>query len=392
MVPLAVPFWNRETYRNIRRCFLSREIVRGIDLVALQPEIVRRLAVGDALLCGSASLSLELALRSGRLGPGDEVVIPALCCSALVPPILAVGATPVLADVGAELNLTAETVDAVITGRTRAIIVPHLFGNPADIVAIAALADARGIIVIDDAAQALGATVEGQPVGSFGDMGVISFGTDKICFGLGGGALVAQSSGVVESVREVPLGEPSTVSLLRRLTTVQVRRRWRHWSRVAEPWTFGRRDPSAPPVAYAHERMANLQAAVAASLLHVLDENLAARRARVQQYRELLGDCAGVELIAHRSGSACLTQVMRILPRRGEDTASQVISALHSAGFEVQGSYMPIHLLEGFSACVWDRLPHTDEVWAELVELPCEPSVAPEHTEAIAAIVRRSVA
>src|SRR5678816_2437934 len=113
-VPLAVPYWNSETYRSIFHSLMSGRVVAGPQVRALRAEIVETLGVADALLCGSGSLALELALRACGVQAGDETVIPTFCCSAVVPPIVAVGAVPVLADVGAELNLTAETVSLVL--------------------------------------------------------------------------------------------------------------------------------------------------------------------------------------------------------------------------------------------------------------------------------------
>jgi dTDP-4-amino-4,6-dideoxygalactose transaminase len=136
--------------------------------------------------------------------------------------------------------------------------------------------------------------------------------------------------------------------------------------------------------------MTNLSAAVAISLMRSLSENIAARRARVGLYHELLGNTDGVELIPHGAGSACLTQVIRVLPkRRDDDLASQLISALGAAGYEVRGSYVPIHLLPQFDRCVWDRLPYAERVWPDLVELPCEPSVSMDDMERIAMIVKK---
>ena len=229
-VPLAVPFWNDVTQRNLLRCLVSGQIIRGTDLVALRSELLDLLGIEDAVLCGSGSLALELALRTCHFDQGDEVIIPSFCCSTVVAPILAVGATPVLADVGSELNLTAETVEAARTGRTRAVLVPHLFGNPANIEEIVELGDANNIVVIDDAAQALGATIDGRRAGTFGDMGVLSFGAEKVCSGLGGGVLVSRSRGVLESAREVALGHPSAAHTLARLTSTLALHRWRGWT------------------------------------------------------------------------------------------------------------------------------------------------------------------
>jgi hypothetical protein len=167
-VPRAVPAWNPKTYREIVRAICSGQVVEGDRLQSLQSLICETLGVRSTILCGSGSLALELALRACGVHHGDEVVIPTFCCSAVVPPILALGATPVLADVGDELNVTAQTVAAVLTKKTRVVIVPHLFGNPAEIQEIVELAHSRNLYVIDDAAQAFGASIDGQPVGSFG--------------------------------------------------------------------------------------------------------------------------------------------------------------------------------------------------------------------------------
>jgi dTDP-4-amino-4,6-dideoxygalactose transaminase len=333
---------------------------------------------------------LELALRSCGVGPGDEVIIPAFCCSAVVPPIQALGAVPVLADVGTELNLTVETVDATITKKTRAVIIAHLFGNPAEIEPIIELARSKNIRVIDDAAQALGATLDDRPLGGFGDAGILSFGREKVCFGLGGGAVVSHRPEAVADLAQ-SLDRPRLPQVFRSAAGIQLNWRWRRWTRPLQR-AFDR-GPAALPAAYRREAMANLQASVASSLLQTLAENIAARRARGRLYRKLLGGEARLQLIAHRSGSACLTQVVRVLPsHRRQDAAAALIGALGAAGYEVQGSYVPIHLLGNFSQCVWDRLPYAERIWSELVELPCEPGVGLEHVERIAVIVRRVAA
>jgi dTDP-4-amino-4,6-dideoxygalactose transaminase len=393
-VPLAMPFWNDETQRNLLRCLVSGQIIRGTDLVALRSELLDILGVEDAILCGSGSLALELALRACHLDRGDEVIIPSFCCSTVVVPILAVDATPVLADVGSELNLTAEAVEAARTSRTRAVIVPHLFGNPAKIEEIVELGDSNNIVVIDDAAQALGATIDGQWAGTFGDMGVLSFGAEKVCFGLGGGVLVSHSRGVLESAREVVLGHPSATNTLARLASTLVLRRWRGWTLPVQRMLLCRHEntPQASPKLYRREIMASLNSTVARSLIHSLPENLSARRARVEAYQRLLGNESGIELISHSPGSACLTQVVRIVANeRGDDLAARIIGALGQAGYEVQGSYMPIHLLTHITQCVWDRLPHSDLVWPDLIELPCEPNVTFQDLEQITAIVKSIV-
>src|SRR5262249_27809241 len=125
-VPLSVPYWNGETYRGILRSLFSGRVIEGPDLGNLRAAVIERLCVEEAVLCGSGSLALEIALRACDVGEGDEVIIPTFCCTSVVPPILAFVAWPVLADGSDELNITAETVEAALTQKTRAIVVPHL--------------------------------------------------------------------------------------------------------------------------------------------------------------------------------------------------------------------------------------------------------------------------
>jgi dTDP-4-amino-4,6-dideoxygalactose transaminase len=373
---------------------LAGAVVDGAALDQLKAALIERLGVKDTLLCASGSLALEIALRAYGIGPGDEVVVPTFCCTSVVSPVLALGACPVLADVGEDLNITAATVEAALTDKTKAIIVAHLFGNPADIGAILEIARPKNICVIDDGAQAVGATVNGQPIGSFGNAGVLSFGCEKVCFGIGGGVVADPEGEKLRGISQIDLPPPAHVPLVKSLMSTMIWRRWRRWTKsLRSLLSFnGTEAPDAHATPYRWEAMANLNAAVAMSLLDTLSENIAGRRRRVSVYQELLGAEERLALIAHHSGSACLTQVMRILPTRyGDDLAAQVVDALNDAGFEVQGSYIPIHLLPGYETLAQRRLRHAERVWAELVELPCEPQVSLNQVERIAAIVKRIV-
>ena len=393
-VPLARPYWNGAIYQSVLHSLCSGRVIDGADLDDLRSRLVQELAVEEAILCGSGSLALEIALRACKVEQGDEVVIPTFCCTAVIVPILATGATPVLADVGEELNLTIGTVRAVLTQKTRAIIVPHLFGNPADIEGIAELAARKNIRVIDDAAQALGATIHGRPVGSFGVAGILSFGNEKVCFGLGGGVAIFRDKKVLPNALQLHLTQPKFLSSLGKLASTVGAWRWRRLTAPLVKLSSGlrHRSPESAPIAYRRESMANLQAAVAKNLMQTLRENIQARRERVRAYQNLLAGAAGLQLIPHQSGSACLTQVVRLLrPNDRRDLAVSAIMALDRSGYEVQGSYVPIHRLSNFGMCVWDHLPHAERIWADLIELPCEPDVELTQVEQISAIVKATV-
>jgi len=144
-----------------------------------------------AIAVANGTLALELALRALGLRPGDEVIVPARSFVASASCVVTVGAAPIFADVDPDSQtLNASTIAAALTPRTRAIIVVHLAGWPAPMDEIMTLADALGIPVIEDCAQAHGATWDGHPVGGFGAAAAFSFCTDKIISTGGEGGLL----------------------------------------------------------------------------------------------------------------------------------------------------------------------------------------------------------
>lgn len=133
------------------------------------------------IAAGNGTLALELALRALEIGAGDEVIVPARSFMASASCVVTVGATPVFADIDRDSQaITPAAIEAVLTERTKAVIVVHLAGWPADMPAIMELAARKGFNVIEDCAQAHGARIAGAPVGSFGDASAFSFCTDKI--------------------------------------------------------------------------------------------------------------------------------------------------------------------------------------------------------------------
>jgi dTDP-4-amino-4,6-dideoxygalactose transaminase len=155
------------------------------------------LSVGalHAICVANGTAALELALLALGIGRGDEVITPARTFFATASCMVMRGARPVCADVDAESqNLTAQTIERVITPRTRAIIVVHLAGWPCEMDAILALAKERDLFVIEDCAQAQGATYKGRPVGSMGDAAAFSFCQDKIMTTGGEGGMLVTSN------------------------------------------------------------------------------------------------------------------------------------------------------------------------------------------------------
>lgn len=231
-----------------------------------------------AIALANGTVALELALLASGIGPGDEVVVPARTFIASASCAVARGATPVVADVDpVTQNLTADTVRAVLTDRTRAIVAVHLAGWPCDMDPLMALAQERGIIVIEDCAQAHGATYKGRPVGSLGHCAAFSFCQDKILTTAGeGGMLLLDDDAAWERAWSYKDHGKSYDAVFRRSHPPGFR--WVHES-------FG-----------TNWRMTEVQAAVGRRQLAKLDEWVEARRRNAAALSEGLAGVDGLRL------------------------------------------------------------------------------------------------
>ncbi len=163
----------------------------GTAARSFEQEFAGALGVEHGIAVSNGTVAIELALRGLGIGPGHEVVVPSFTFVATASAVLSVGAMPVFADVCPRSgNLTPETVDAVSSRRTRAVIAVHLGGWPVRVVELAAQCRTQGVALIEDCAQAHGASVDGRRVGSFGDVAAFSFCQDKIMTTAGEGGML----------------------------------------------------------------------------------------------------------------------------------------------------------------------------------------------------------
>ncbi|WP_338240827.1 DegT/DnrJ/EryC1/StrS family aminotransferase [Aurantiacibacter hainanensis] len=173
-------------------------LVHGFENRAFEEEFARYVGVPHAIAVSNGTVSIELALRALGVGPGDEVIVPARSFFATTSAVVAVGALPVFADIEADTqNIDPGSVERLLGKNTRAIICVHLAGQPCDMSRLCEIASAHDLFLVEDCAQAHGATWNGQQVGSFGDAGSFSFCTDKIMSTGGeGGMLVMRDEGI----------------------------------------------------------------------------------------------------------------------------------------------------------------------------------------------------
>ncbi len=331
------------------------QFVLGERVQKFETEFAAYTNSAHAVGVGSGTDALVLSLRALGVGPGDEVIVPALSFYASAEAVLLVGAEPVLVDVDPDtLNLSAEAVKAALTPRTKALLPVHLYGCPADMPALAELAQKHGLKVVEDAAQAAGATLDCLPVGSWSDACCYSFYPTKNLGAAGdGGMVTTPHAEVAEQVR-----------LLRVHGTT------RPYFHEAVGYT---------------SRLDALQAAVLSVKLPYLDSWNARRRALAACYDAALANLP-VRIPKHRNGVYHL-YVVRV-PER-----DRVMTELNDRGVEAR-AYYPYALpemppLEGkaHSDCTNARAAAK-----ELLALPLQPNLQEEHVGEVVRALAASLA
>ena len=216
--------------------------------------------------CSSGTAALHTAIAAIDPEPGDEIITTSITDMGALTPMLYQGAIPVFADVDSRTyNVTAETIEQVLSHRTKAIMVTHLFGNPCEMGPIMDLARAREIPVIEDCAQAFGATVGGQQVGTIGDIG---------CFSLQQGKHITTGEGGVVVTNNDDLGRRSFLF-------------------INKAWGYGDQNPDHYFLALNY-RMNELSGAVAAAQLDKLDGSISQRVAMAELFTEKLEGIEGI--------------------------------------------------------------------------------------------------
>ena len=189
----------------VLRVLRSGQYIGGGEIQAFETSFAASVGTPHAVGCNSGTDALILALRGLGIGPGDEVITASFSFFATAEAISAVGATPVFVDVDPVTYLIdLSQIEAAITPATKALIPVHLFGRPVDMEAVMGIAQRHGLKVVEDCAQATGASWNGQQVGSWGDVGCFSFFPTKNLGGAGdGGAVTCHDPAVAQSMREL---------------------------------------------------------------------------------------------------------------------------------------------------------------------------------------------
>jgi dTDP-4-amino-4,6-dideoxygalactose transaminase len=339
----------------------------GDTVFAFERALTERFGGRHGIAVANGSLALELALRAFAIGPGDEVIVTPRTFVASAFCAMLVGATPVFADVDPESgNVTAETIAAVITERTKAIVPVHLAGWPADMPAIMALAGPRGIKVIEDCAQAVGAEIDGRSVGSFGDAAAFSFCQDKIISTAGEGGF----------------------------TSFQDRAAWEWaWSFKdhGKSWEKVNTPPARPGFRWLHDRvgtnwrMPGPQAAIGLCQLAKLDEWVEARTRNALIWARALRRVPGLSVPLPRSGirHAYYKLYLYLDPAAGvEARRDEILRRAGEADLKLfSGSCSEVYLERAFDALERPSCPVAGSLGERSLMVEVHPTLDPERLE-----------
>ena len=335
----------------------SSEFVLGSEVASFEEEFAGCCGARHAVGVNSGTSALHLALLAAGVGPGDEVISVPFTFVATTAAIRYTGAKPVFVDIDPKTyNLNPREIEAKITERTRAILPVHLYGQPADMDPILAVAGKHNLIVIEDAAQAHGAEYKGRRVGSIGDLGCFSFYPGKNLGAYGEGGMVVT-------------GNPEYLRVIRMLRDWGQDRKYHH---VMQAYNY---------------RMEALQGAILRVKLRYLESWTEARRAHAELYNHLLAG-GGVSIPRAMDYARHVYHVYAV--RTGE--RDSLIQALQSDGIHTGIHYpIPVHQLPAYAGIGRSAgtLRNSEQAAAEVLSLPMYAELTDAQIQSICAAVHQ---
>ena len=367
-IPLARPLVGEREEKLVLESLRSRRLALGPRLPAFEDALGRLLGVDHVSAVSSGTGGLHLAVRAAGIQPGDEVLTSPLSFVASANCLLYEGARPVFCDIDRRtLNIDPAAAEGAVTKRTTGLLPVHLFGYPADLPALESLASDRGLWLVEDACESLGAVhADGVAVGARGHLSVFGFYPNKQLTTGEGGAVVAPSAALKERVdSERNQGRAPDM-------------RWLDHDRLGFNY-----------------RLDELSCALGLAQLERVDELLAARERVAARYSEGLGEVEGVELPCPDAGGnrrSWFVYVIQVPPGMDRDAA---VRGLRERGVDSK-PYMPaIHLMSFYRERFGHRegeFPVCEDVASRSLALPFFPELTESQIERVVSAVREIVA
>jgi len=341
----------------------------GPHVDAFEREFAQAVGASAAVAVNSGTAALHLALRLVGVGPGDEVLVSTLTFVASVNPIVYLGATPLFVDSeraswNMDPMLLAETLEArARAGKVpKAVVVAHIYGQSADLAPIGDACRRFNVALVEDAAEALGASYHGRSPGTFGRAGIYSFNGNKIITTAGGGMLVAD--------------DPELIAHARKLAA-QAREPVPHYEHLETGFNY---------------RLSNVLAAIGRGQLRLLEERVAARRRNFAFYVDALGGLPGIAFMPeapwgqHSRWLTCLT----VEPREFGLDREALRVALEAENIEARPVWKPMHLQPVFRRCQHIGGTVAEDLFAHGLCLPSGSNLSPGDLERIVRAIRQA--
>jgi dTDP-4-amino-4,6-dideoxygalactose transaminase len=347
----------QEFMAAIERVIDSGRFLHGPEVGELERIVNEECGTAHAIGCASGSDALLLALMAIDIEPGDEVIVPSFTFFATASAVSRLGAEPVFVDIDPlTYNMDPESLEQSITSRTRAIIPVHLFGQCAAMDKICEIASRHELVVIEDAAQAIGAAWDDRPAGAWGQMGCLSFYPTKNLGGMGdGGMLVCQ--------------DEALASKIRLLASHGMQPRYYH------------------KLVGINSRLDTIQAAILGVKMAHLDSYAQARGAHAQRYKEMFEASRTSDIVQlpmkHPKGKHVWNQYGIRVPFGRRDALK---AHLQQRGIGCEIYYpVPLHMQECFADLGYSAgcLPHTEAAAREILHLPVYPELTEGEQEAV---------
>jgi dTDP-4-amino-4,6-dideoxygalactose transaminase len=352
----------RSQYRSIKpeideavlRVLDSTQFILGEEVVAFEREFAAYCGTGDAIGVNSGTSALHLALLAAGVGRGDEVITVPFTFVATAAAIVYAGATPVFVDIDAETYTMDPAIERAITPRTKALMPVHLYGHAADMDPILEIAHRRGVVVIEDAAQAHGAEYKGRRCGSMGVMSAFSFYPGKNLGAYGEGGAVVTS-------------DPALARKIRVMRSWGEERRYEH------------------SVKGFNYRMDGIQGAILRVKLRHLEAWTEARRARAADYARAFAG-SGITIPVERPQHRHVYHVyaVRLAQRDATRAALQAADIQTGVHYPIPIHLQPAHADLGYAA---GDFPVSEKVASEVLSLPMFPEMTTEQVEQVASAV-----
>jgi dTDP-4-amino-4,6-dideoxygalactose transaminase len=368
-IPVMRPWIGEAEAAAAAAAVASGWVAQGPRVAQFEAAFAEAIGVEHAVAVSSCTAGLHLALVAAGIGPGDEVVVPSLSFIATANAVRYVGAQPVFADVDeATQNLVPETVEPQLTERTRAVILVDQGGVPADLAAMQALCEPRGIVVVEDAACAVGATYRRRPVGAGAFLSAFSFHPRKLLTTGEGGMLTTPDADLA----------------------VRLRRLREHGMDVSA----AQRHASQQPVIEHYletgfnYRMTDVQAAIGLVQLGKLDQMIARRRALAGRYQELLAALPGLATIHDPVyGTTNYQSFWVLLPGGFPVSRNELLRLLADGGVSARRGIMAPHLEPAYAGHPCPPLPVTERLTATSLILPLFHEMTEDEQDLVVSVI-----